>query len=251
MMKCVSTARLSELLAIKASGCAPCRAIDLLYRQLVRLDPKWGKATHHSIRPEHQPWVAQADIDAGHPAGANGGLTVTDGTASGEGAPGNGSCNSGAVASPTAAPGEPAAKVAADSSDVAAAVQDLGAAPSAGAANAAEGPVSKQSDGDGPGQPQQQGHDAAVNAGTAKAVPTRQRQSGYHLADAGALRGVLAGGGFTSCILAAPQLEAVSLLQQVMPLLAPSAPFVMYSAWMQPLAECAAYLRVSAGRGGE
>lgn len=48
--------------------------------------------------------------------------------------------------------------------------------------------------------------------------------------------------GFTSCVLAAPKLHALALLRRVLPLLAPSAPFVVFSPWQQPLAEAMAAL---------
>lgn len=48
--------------------------------------------------------------------------------------------------------------------------------------------------------------------------------------------------GFSSCIIACPKLHTASLLRQVLPLLAPSAPFVVYSPWQQPLAEAMAEL---------
>lgn len=43
--------------------------------------------------------------------------------------------------------------------------------------------------------------------------------------------------GFSSCIIAAPKLHTVSLLMEVLPLLTPSCTFVVYSPWIQPLAE--------------
>jgi len=51
--------------------------------------------------------------------------------------------------------------------------------------------------------------------------------------------------GFTSCILAAPKLHTASLLRQVLPLLAPSASFVVFSPWQQPLAEAMSELQGS------
>jgi hypothetical protein len=49
--------------------------------------------------------------------------------------------------------------------------------------------------------------------------------------------------GFNSCILAAPYVE-VGALHSVLPLLAPSAPFAVYSLWLQPLAQAAQQLMV-------
>ena len=49
-------------------------------------------------------------------------------------------------------------------------------------------------------------------------------------------------GGFDCCILAAPALPQGELLAAVMPLLAPSACFSVFSNWMQPLAEAMAQL---------
>jgi len=48
---------------------------------------------------------------------------------------------------------------------------------------------------------------------------------------------------FTSCILAFPSLDQIELIRAVLPLLAPSAPFVMYGQHAQPLAECLDHLR--------
>ena len=51
--------------------------------------------------------------------------------------------------------------------------------------------------------------------------------------------------GFDSCIIAVPRLDPVSVMREVMPLLQPSTPFVVYSQWVQPLADCLHYLLVS------
>jgi len=53
--------------------------------------------------------------------------------------------------------------------------------------------------------------------------------------------------GFTSCIIAAPSVDPISLMQEVLPLLQPSTQFVVYSQWIQPLAECLNYLMVRSG----
>mmetsp|Transcript_7766 Transcript_7766/g.25802 ORF Transcript_7766/g.25802 Transcript_7766/m.25802 type:complete len:450 (+) Transcript_7766:3-1352(+) len=45
--------------------------------------------------------------------------------------------------------------------------------------------------------------------------------------------------GFSSLILAAPQLEPIAALKSILPLLAPSSPFVVYCKWLPPLAEAA------------
>lgn len=44
--------------------------------------------------------------------------------------------------------------------------------------------------------------------------------------------------GFASSIVASPRIDTSSLMQQVLPLLQPSAPFVVFSPWPQPLADC-------------
>lgn len=38
-----------------------------------------------------------------------------------------------------------------------------------------------------------------------------------------------AGGGFTSCLVAAPSLQPIAVLERLLPLLAPSAPFAIFS----------------------
>jgi len=53
--------------------------------------------------------------------------------------------------------------------------------------------------------------------------------------------------GFNSCIIAVPRLNPASVMEQVLPLLQPSTPFVIYSQWVQPLAECYHYLMVRLG----
>ena len=50
--------------------------------------------------------------------------------------------------------------------------------------------------------------------------------------------------GFNSCILASPNIDPSQLLRRVMPLLAPSASFALFSNWLQPLAECMFKLQV-------
>lgn len=44
--------------------------------------------------------------------------------------------------------------------------------------------------------------------------------------------------GFDCCILAAPGHHPTSLMKKLMPLLAPSASFAVFTNWQQPLAEC-------------
>jgi tRNA (adenine-N(1)-)-methyltransferase non-catalytic subunit len=61
-----------------------------------------------------------------------------------------------------------------------------------------------------------------------------------------ALVAELARARFTSCLLAAPKLHTTQLLDAVLPLLAPSAAFAIFSPWPQPLAEAMSAL---AGRG--
>lgn len=51
--------------------------------------------------------------------------------------------------------------------------------------------------------------------------------------------------GFNSCIVAAPKLHPTAVMSQLLPLLAPSASFVVYSPWVQPLAECLHHLQAS------
>ncbi|KAI8462770.1 MAG: Gcd10p family-domain-containing protein [Monoraphidium minutum] len=48
--------------------------------------------------------------------------------------------------------------------------------------------------------------------------------------------------GFSSCVIANPKLHPGAVLRQVLPLLAPSAAFVVFSPWQQPLAEAMAEL---------
>lgn len=50
--------------------------------------------------------------------------------------------------------------------------------------------------------------------------------------------------GFTGCVLAVPGVQPLALLQKVLPLLAPSAAFAVFSNWLQPLAECMLALQV-------
>jgi hypothetical protein len=42
------------------------------------------------------------------------------------------------------------------------------------------------------------------------------------------LDSIMAEGGFTSCIIAAPRLHTISVIQEILPLLAPSTPFVVF-----------------------
>eukprot|EP00884_Botryococcus_braunii_P020464 jgi/Botrbrau1/7100/Bobra.0165s0121.1 len=51
--------------------------------------------------------------------------------------------------------------------------------------------------------------------------------------------------GFTSCILAAPYVDANALIRSVLPLLSPSASFAVYSLWLQPLTQAAQHLKAS------
>lgn len=51
--------------------------------------------------------------------------------------------------------------------------------------------------------------------------------------------------GFDCCILCAPSSRPEALLDKALPLLAPSAAFVVYSMWSQPLAEALSKLQVS------
>lgn len=44
--------------------------------------------------------------------------------------------------------------------------------------------------------------------------------------------------GFSCCIVAAPANHPTSVMNKLMPLLAPSASFAIFSNWQQPLAEC-------------
>ena len=52
--------------------------------------------------------------------------------------------------------------------------------------------------------------------------------------------------GFDCCILAAPGARPEALLDKALPLLAPSASFVVFSNWSQPLAEAMTQLQVRA-----
>lgn len=49
--------------------------------------------------------------------------------------------------------------------------------------------------------------------------------------------------GFTSCIIAAPKTDPAALLDQIWPLLAPSASFALFSTWIQPLVAAHAHLQ--------
>lgn len=51
--------------------------------------------------------------------------------------------------------------------------------------------------------------------------------------------------GFDCCIIAAPGYQPIGLLRQLLPLLAPSACFALFSNWQQPLAECHMWLQQS------
>lgn len=53
------------------------------------------------------------------------------------------------------------------------------------------------------------------------------------------------GGSFDSCLIAAPRIGAIELLRTLRPLLAPSASFVVYSPYAQPLGEALQVLRRS------
>ncbi|KAL6754655.1 Gcd10p family-domain-containing protein [Haematococcus lacustris] len=102
--------------------------------------------------------------------------------------------------------------------------------------------------------------EAAGGNGTAAPTPTESAAAGM---EAGAAAVVAAAGaallsgpksqqlhqlvhpGFDSAVLAAPLLQPAALMQAVLPLLAPSAHFVLFSPWPQPLAECLAQLQAS------
>jgi tRNA (adenine-N(1)-)-methyltransferase non-catalytic subunit len=83
--------------------------------------------------------------------------------------------------------------------------------------------------------------DAAAAAGAQGASREGRVQ---HLNSPEAVDQLLAGG-FNSCIIAAPKLQPTAMLQQLLPLLAPSSPFVVFSPWVQPLAEAMAALTAS------
>ncbi len=51
--------------------------------------------------------------------------------------------------------------------------------------------------------------------------------------------------GFNCCILASPLVQPLALLRKVLPLLAPSAAFAVFSNYLQPLAECMLALQVT------
>lgn len=51
--------------------------------------------------------------------------------------------------------------------------------------------------------------------------------------------------GFDCCIIAAPSNQPIGILRQLLPLLAPSACFALFSNWQQPLAECHMWLQQS------
>ena len=50
--------------------------------------------------------------------------------------------------------------------------------------------------------------------------------------------------GFTCCVLACPDVQPSALFSKVLPLLAPSACFAIFSNYLQPLAECMHQLQV-------
>jgi hypothetical protein len=116
--------------------------------------------------------------------------------------------------------GAPAADAAAAASGAADAAA---AGPSeAAAAGAAESQQQQQQQAE-PGQPAQQAPKRAGGAPRSSATPELLQQ--------------LLQPGFASCIVAAPRLHPVALLQALLPLLAPSASFAVYSPYLQPLAE--------------
>jgi tRNA (adenine-N(1)-)-methyltransferase non-catalytic subunit len=87
---------------------------------------------------------------------------------------------------------------------------------------------------------------AAVGSGGGAAgarVPREGRVR--HVSAPAALEALVSRGGFTSCIIAAPKLWPAAILAQVLPLLAPSATFAVFSPWLQPLAEAMAALTAS------
>lgn len=51
--------------------------------------------------------------------------------------------------------------------------------------------------------------------------------------------------GFTSLIIGAPEFDPWSVVQELLPLLSPSSPFVIYHRYLQPLAECMHELQVN------
>lgn len=51
--------------------------------------------------------------------------------------------------------------------------------------------------------------------------------------------------GFSSCIIALPKVHPTAALAAIWPLLAPSASFVVFSPWAQPLAEAHTHLQAS------
>jgi tRNA (adenine-N(1)-)-methyltransferase non-catalytic subunit len=50
--------------------------------------------------------------------------------------------------------------------------------------------------------------------------------------------------GFTSCLIACPGVQPLALVRRLLPLLAPSAALVVFSNWLQPLADCMLALQV-------
>ncbi|GAX79292.1 hypothetical protein CEUSTIGMA_g6733.t1 [Chlamydomonas eustigma] len=88
---------------------------------------------------------------------------------------------------------------------------------------------------------------ALIDAGMAslKTASTSKTHSGSSTGAAAPCLLKLGSAGFSSCILAAPRMNPTSLMSQVLPLLAPSAAFVLYSPWSQPLAECMHQLQTS------
>jgi hypothetical protein len=120
-----------------------------------------------------------------------------------------------------------------DAAEPAQAAQQEAAAGAAGPADAAAVPGSQEQAGKAAGQQQKQQQRRPQRGGApTTATPELLQQ--------------LLQPGFTSCIIAAPKLHAAALLREVLPLLQPSASFVVYSPYLQPLAEAQAEL--SAGR---
>jgi tRNA (adenine-N(1)-)-methyltransferase non-catalytic subunit len=86
--------------------------------------------------------------------------------------------------------------------------------------------------------------EAAAGEGAAAAHGGRKEGRVHHVVKSEDLDQLIAGG-FNSLIVAAPKLQPAAILQQLLPLMAPSSPFVVFSPWVQPLAEAMSALTAS------
>lgn len=76
-------------------------------------------------------------------------------------------------------------------------------------------------------------------------LPRVQQPQGLRMASAADLQSVAASGGFDCAVLVAPTLQPAAMLQQLLPLLCASAPFVAWQPHGQPLAEALVQLQAT------